>query len=212
MKGKKIIKIVIGVFIVIVVLCIIFWPQMEQIAKEQEEKEAQELKENEAKNLGISVDELSDVNEAFAEIGIDDPNLEKSDQGVQTEYKDYIFTATFKDDKVNQISSGDVVFYQDNEAKFKADDKIVTSEQKITLSVQVEQDVKNRLKSPSSAKFQDYHDYEYIRSGDSFAVKGYVDADNSFGANIRTYFVATYDWDGNKDSSLSLSDLQVFDN
>jgi len=50
--------------------------------------------------------------------------------------------------------------------------------------------VKQRLKSPSTASFNNYPDITYI--GDSsFKVISYVDSQNSFGAMLRTKFEAT---------------------
>lgn len=49
--------------------------------------------------------------------------------------------------------------------------------------------VKDSLKSPGTADFP-FLEYEVTKQGtNSFSVKSYVDAQNSFGANIRTYFV-----------------------
>ena len=45
--------------------------------------------------------------------------------------------------------------------------------------------VKQRLKSPSSAKF---HDVSAFRSAGHYKVTGSVDADNSFGASMRNSF------------------------
>lgn len=49
--------------------------------------------------------------------------------------------------------------------------------------------VTDQLKAPASADFQSNPEVKYV--GDSaFIVKGYVDAQNSFGANIRSYYTA----------------------
>ena len=51
--------------------------------------------------------------------------------------------------------------------------------------------VKKQLKSPKSADFPWYSDSFIKDKGDTIIVSAYVDADNSFGANIRTNYVAT---------------------
>lgn len=48
--------------------------------------------------------------------------------------------------------------------------------------------VKNRLKSPSTAKFCSYTDAKITLSGNIYTVSGYVDAQNGFGATIRSKF------------------------
>jgi len=53
--------------------------------------------------------------------------------------------------------------------------------------------VKKELKSPSTAKFS-YDDEEYTvkKNGHDWKVSGYVDAQNSFGSSIRTYWTAIF--------------------
>lgn len=57
--------------------------------------------------------------------------------------------------------------------------------------IMAEKLIKQQLKSPSSARF-DYGDCKgnATRSGDAWTLRSYVDADNSFGAHIRTRYVA----------------------
>lgn len=51
--------------------------------------------------------------------------------------------------------------------------------------------VRNGLKAPSTADFPAYS-AEYVHpDGDGYAVSAYVDADNSFGAHVRTRFTCT---------------------
>lgn len=51
--------------------------------------------------------------------------------------------------------------------------------------------VKEKLKSPKSAKFPWYSDDFIKEKGNVVTVSAYVDAENSFGATIRTKYVAT---------------------
>ena len=52
--------------------------------------------------------------------------------------------------------------------------------------------VKSSLKSPSSAKFCKYPEATITYSGDNdWVVSGWVDAQNSYGATIRTDFICT---------------------
>jgi hypothetical protein len=52
--------------------------------------------------------------------------------------------------------------------------------------------VKGRLKAPSTAKFGHVWDTTTTGSGDGpYQVSGYVDAQNSFGAMLRNYYVCT---------------------
>lgn len=44
------------------------------------------------------------------------------------------------------------------------------------------------LKAPSTAKFQPYYEARITNVDDTYTVTSYVDAQNSFGAQLRTYF------------------------
>lgn len=50
--------------------------------------------------------------------------------------------------------------------------------------------VKAKLKSPKSADFPRYSDKFIKDNGDTIVVSAYVDADNSFGANVRVNYTA----------------------
>ena len=52
--------------------------------------------------------------------------------------------------------------------------------------------VKNNLKSPSTVKFCKHSELSISCSGNSWTVKGYVEAQNSFGATIRNQFTVKF--------------------
>ena len=56
--------------------------------------------------------------------------------------------------------------------------------------------VERQLKAPGTAKFQVCRDATIQRSGDQFTVRSYVDSQNSFGAMLRTDYVAVVEWTG----------------
>lgn len=63
------------------------------------------------------------------------------------------------------------------------------SDDKYYAATAAQNEVKKRLKSPSSAKFPSISKYNITQSSDGvFTVTGYVDAENSLGATIRTNF------------------------
>lgn len=53
-----------------------------------------------------------------------------------------------------------------------------------------------RLKAPSTAKFQNILDADVTNQGDTYTIKSYVDAQNSFGATIRTRYVCVVRYTG----------------
>ena len=75
----------------------------------------------------------------------------------------------------------------------------------------VENFVKNKLKSPSSAVFPSYREQiehtDYLGE-DVFKIKSWVDSQNGFGAMIRTRFVCTIYYQDNK---VKCQDLQFLE-
>lgn len=57
--------------------------------------------------------------------------------------------------------------------------------------------VKGSLKAPSTAEFCKITEATITHEGDVYTVKGWVDAENSFGAMIRQNFTVTYTATGN---------------
>lgn len=55
-----------------------------------------------------------------------------------------------------------------------------------------EKKVKEKLKSPSTAKFCSHEEYTISVSGNTWTVSGYVDAQNSFGATLRNTFTIKF--------------------
>jgi hypothetical protein len=68
--------------------------------------------------------------------------------------------------------------------------------------VMCEKFVKDRLKAPATADFSGVFDTEVSGSGDDYTVRGYVDAENSFGANLRNNYVCQVHDDGNDNWTL----------
>lgn len=67
-----------------------------------------------------------------------------------------------------------------------------TCKDEISARVMAEQFVKARLKAPSTAKFSGYGETKTKYLGDcKHVVVGYVDSQNSFGAQIRTQYGVT---------------------
>jgi hypothetical protein len=70
--------------------------------------------------------------------------------------------------------------------------------------------VRDRLKAPRTAKFQSVTqaDFDY-KGGQTWRVSSWVDAENSFGAMIRTDFVCEIRYEG--DDEWRLVDLELFE-
>ena len=69
-----------------------------------------------------------------------------------------------------------------------------------------ENNVKKLLKSPSTAKFCNVYDYFWAKENGIIKARGFVDAQNSFGAMIRTDYLLTYDCVNKKPLTLKVND------
>lgn len=72
----------------------------------------------------------------------------------------------------------------------------VTDDEKGFAWAVAQKQVKDNLKAPSTAKFAKYADMPVSKSGSNFKVEGYVDAENSFGAKIRSNFSVEFEKTG----------------
>lgn len=69
-----------------------------------------------------------------------------------------------------------------------------SSDRKAMSIVFAKHTVENLLKSPSTAKFSNVNAYELSNMKDVWAVNGYVDSQNSFGAMIRSIWEVQLDY------------------
>lgn len=73
--------------------------------------------------------------------------------------------------------------------------------EKSAVRVECQEQVKERLKSPSTA---DFSDVEVSADGDLYTVSGVVDAENSFGAKTRSSWTCTARNDGSTVTDVSV--------
>jgi len=91
---------------------------------------------------------------------------------------------------------------KENEGKIssKGSGTVVTDDEELGTCWALAKDVvKSNLKSPSSAKFPFSYGSDGVsitKSGNVYTVRAWVDADNSFGANIRSNFTVTMEKSG----------------
>jgi len=106
----------------------------------------------------------------------------------------------FADCNISLLSSGEIKkaeAYERINYHMKEEIRVnITDDEKGFAWTVAEREVKGRLKAPSSAKFPTYNHATITKSGDNFVVLGYVDADNSFGAKLRTNFTVEFEKTG----------------
>ena len=90
-----------------------------------------------------------------------------------------------KNNKVIILKYDENMLYKKGKVKAKLTDYVLSSEEVTQWEVECQSQVKAMLKSPSSAKFGGW---KYGKNKKQIIVQGYVDAENSFGAEIRSQF------------------------
>ena len=184
---------------------------------ENEKKEAEKKKEN-AQKAGVSVNAFENMLVACQIIDIDYDkvsNVTPKDNWANGkrcafDYKGYQFLVYFnQDETVNSINSGTIKFYENGEKVEDLKNRLITTEEKTQLKTWAEENIKKILKSPSSAEFpggffSPFEDWSFSKNGTIYTVSSYVDAQNSFGAMIRSQFTITYEWKDGTGKVISL--------
>ncbi len=134
--------------------------------------------------VGIPTDAISDLESGDNVLG-------------RRAYTFYYETSTVKvyllvnDGTFCQLSVDGTVIYDSGEVLQNIHDIVLTYEQIQYLETYSQELIYDQLKAPSTAQFGPLKCY---RDETQFLVIGYVDAQNSFGAMIRTDFKVTYIW------------------
>ena len=98
---------------------------------------------------------------------------------------------------VYTIIYSDHDLYKDGAKVATLQDYILTSKEATNLMIECEEKVKETLKSPSTAKFPNITEWGFKEEKNILTVQGYVDAQNSFGAELRSKFQFIIDSDTN---------------
>lgn len=98
---------------------------------------------------------------------------------------------------VNRIRYADYDLYVDGSNVATLNDYTFTTNEASNLEILCEEKVKSVLKSPSTAKFPSILNWGFKKEKNITTVQGYVDAQNGFGAEIRSNFQFVIDTDSN---------------
>ena len=136
------------------------------------------------KNCGI--DQISSIEH--------DELLDNAHTNGETGYRlktgniDNIILYLLSDKSVNQIRYADYDLYVDGSNVATLQDYTVSKDEVNKYQSLCQEKVKEILKSPSTAKFPVYTEWGFKQEKNIFTVQGYVDAQNSFGAETRNKF------------------------
>lgn len=130
--------------------------------------------------------DITDYQDVKADEGLNGA-WKKNDKGFRIEIQDGMEVLMWlnKNNKVIILKYGDNMLYKKGKVKAKFTDYVLSSEEVVQWKVECQSQVEAMLKSPSSAKFGGW---KYGKNKKQITVQGYVDAENSFGAEIRSQF------------------------
>lgn len=187
-----------GCLIGIIVFLIFVWAIIFGIIQTSKNPELYEEKSKVEEAVGCSKDEAKSIEDVLKECDITDYQevkadeglnkaWTKSDKGFRIEVQDGMEALMWlnKNNKVIVLKYGDNMLYKKGKVKAKFTDYVLSSEEVVQWKVECQSQVEAMLKSPSSAKFGGW---KYGKDKKQITVQGYVDAENSFGAEIRSQF------------------------
>ncbi|WP_461614876.1 hypothetical protein [Clostridium sp. Marseille-QA1073] len=165
----------------------------------------------------ISKDQATDVVNILKECGIgkidkvehdeilDNINIEgEKGYRVKAGNIDNVVLYITKDNKINMIKWDDNSLYENGKVISKITDFTFSNNEISNLQVKCKDAVKSVLKSPSTAKFPNISKWKFGKDKEEIIVQSYVDAQNSFGAELRSEFQIILSSDGNSVKSFIL--------
>lgn len=182
----------------------------EKAAKAEALRVEQQKQENAKKNILVAMDvvdtleQAKSVEDALKSVGINeiksveyDEVLSDDNTGIKgfrlkTEVHPNIILYMNPNKTVSKIKMAGTPLLDNGKVLASINDFIVTTEEQIKYIRIAEEGVKKVLKAPSSAKFPSYSEYQMSKDNGIITIVGYVDAQNSFGAMIRSYFTLRF--------------------
>lgn len=111
---------------------------------------------------------------------------------------------------INTSVDDELIHSSSQNAKNIESTQITDDEEAYAVAV-AQEEIRELLYLPSSAKFPaSFDEYKITKSGDSYTVSSYVDADNLFGANIRQYYTVEFTMTGSE--TYIVDDIYLQDN
>lgn len=176
--------------------------------KQQQLQEEKEAKEHIfGKYYGFSLDQSKAIEDALASVGLDKINdvtkkgdhdyvLDVHGKGGYSPQKDTIHLFLDENNKPQTIKYRAIALWQNGQAEHQISDYIISDGEMETIARMSKEAVKKVLKAPTSAKF-DEGTFKFFKQKGVVTIIGTVDAQNSFGAMIRSPFKIQYQKDGN---------------
>lgn len=153
------------------------------------------------KYIDVTTDVGKQIDDILAKCGIEnvssfthDELLDNAHKKGETGYRlkcdraDNVILYLNKNMKVHSIVYADHKLYSKGKIRATIQDFTFSMEEISKYQYLCEEKVKTILKSPSTAKFPNFQEWGFSKEKNSVTVQGYVDAQNSFGAETRSEF------------------------
>lgn len=131
----------------------------------------------------------------------------KGEKGYRIDMKDtsgHAFLYIKKNNDVHSVVYKNYVLYKNNKQLYTMKDFTFTRDERVDWSVLCEEEVEKVLKSPSTADFANLNDWYFEKTKKNIIIKGYVDSQNSFGAETRSNFKFVVDKKTNTVTSFTM--------
>ena len=153
------------------------------------------------KYINVTDEQANKIESVLGNCGIDqissiehDELLDNAHTNGETGYRlktgniDNIILYLLSDKSVNQIRYANYDLYVNGSSVATLQNYTVSKDEVDKYQSLCQEKVKEILKSPSTAKFPVYTEWGFKQEKNIFTVQGYVDAQNSFGAETRSKF------------------------
>lgn len=160
------------------------------------------------KYIELTDEQSQSIDSILSDCGIEridaaehDPLLDNAHSEGETGYRltsgniDNIILYLNADFNVYSLRYADYDLYSDGSKIATLDDYTVSLDELNKYQNLCQEKVKEVLKSPSTAKFPNYTEWGWKQEMNLFTVQGYVDAQNGFGAEVRSTFQFIIDMD-----------------
>lgn len=196
--------------IVFVLICVAVNVAVTNDAKDRKENPQKYDDSIAAKYIDVSSEESSKIDAVLNDCGITDVVSFEHDElldnahvdgetgyRIATKNADNIILYLLADKSVSQIRYGDYDLYVNGSKVATLEDYTVSMDDVNKYQYICQEKVKEILKSPSTAKFPNYTEWGFGKEKNIMTVQGYVDAQNSFGAETRSKIQFIIDTDTN---------------
>lgn len=158
----------------------------------------------------ISLEQSKNAQKIFKDIGIEKIDEVKADdllnhdemKGFRVKSGGLNLVSYFINGNLSQVKFADNLLYKDGKLLASIKDYTLSIKEQSDLQFKCQEGVKSILKTPSTAVFPNILEWKFNKNKERIIVQSYVEAQNSFGAKIRSTFQVVFTPEGTNIKSL----------